>query len=273
MGLFRRLFGPSKKQETTPQQLFGNEKQTETTPPLASRVESEPKGKPPEKVVNRVDEIKWADWHAYEGPMKVVKNVKVSGVTHINKDGVSRQEILALMKRWETIDLIREPNNPHDEFAIALYGGMGQIGYIAEGTPGLGTLMDRGCKTLAKLSHLYGGEDGKNWGCMIELHLLFPENTYVLDAKIVGMTGKNEDGDNRKEIAEYLEIEEPVMFECTEDKNDNPIITVSRGGEEFGRLSKADCRRVTPFLEKATTIVAEVADVGEEVRVSAFIVT
>jgi hypothetical protein len=85
------------------------------------------------------------------------------------------------MKRWETIDLVRDLKNKHDDYAVGVYSGMGQIGYIKQcDNRHFARLIDNGCKTLARLSSLYGGKDGKNYGCALEIHVLFPEDTIML---------------------------------------------------------------------------------------------
>lgn len=132
-----------------------------TKPPQDSEP---PIGRPPAETINRIKTIKWEDWNAYEGPMMVFERVQVAGVTNVNDDGVSRQEILARMQRWETIDLVRDLKNKHDDYAVGVYGGMGQIGYIKQpDNRHFARLIDKGCTTLARMSSLHGGKDGKNY--------------------------------------------------------------------------------------------------------------
>ena len=87
------------------------ETQNETTTPLSgntSKIEPEPDG-----------EGKWYP-------------AKVAGVTFDNDDGSSRQKIIARCTVGEKIRLIREPDNPYDEFAIKVCRSNGeQIGYVA----------------------------------------------------------------------------------------------------------------------------------------------
>lgn len=57
---------------------------------------------------------------------------KVTGVTYKNDDGSSRQTILGKCSNGETVDLIREPNNPHDRNAVKVCRKSGeQLGYVA----------------------------------------------------------------------------------------------------------------------------------------------
>ena len=59
---------------------------------------------------------------------------KVAGVTHENKDGTSRQEIIADCYEGESLNLVPEPDNPIDENAIAVCRASGeQIGYLNKG--------------------------------------------------------------------------------------------------------------------------------------------
>ncbi|MCB0538955.1 MAG: HIRAN domain-containing protein [Bacteroidetes bacterium] len=57
--------------------------------------------------------------------------VNVAGIRYENNDGTSRIRNLLNMQKDDTIILIREPDNPYDEYAIkVVYGNNFQIGYI-----------------------------------------------------------------------------------------------------------------------------------------------
>jgi len=57
---------------------------------------------------------------------------KVVGVTHLNPNGSSRQEIIRNCEVGERLQLVREPENPHDPSAIKVCRESGeQLGYIS----------------------------------------------------------------------------------------------------------------------------------------------
>ncbi|NCC04920.1 MAG: hypothetical protein EOM37_12970 [Proteobacteria bacterium] len=222
------------------------------------------------ETINRIKTIKWEDWNAYEGPMMVFERVQVAGVTHVNDDGVSRQEILARMQRWETIDLVRDLKNKHDDYAVGVYGGMGQIGYIKQpDNRHLARLIDKGCTTLARMSSLHGGKDGKNYGCALEVHVLFPEGTTMLyDAKVVGVSGKNDMGDSRAEIAEEVEAGDIAMLDADYGKNDDPVVTVDAGPGDIGRLAKPEAAKIHGLLMDGKFCFAKIAEALPEIKVT-----
>jgi single-stranded-DNA-specific exonuclease len=95
---------------------------------------------------------------------------KVVGVTHQNSDGSYRQAILR--GSWEGRPLIlkREPDNPYDSSAIAVFTeDLEQLGYIgAHLAESLAPQMDRGVAVSATISENTGGAGNKNTlGCNI----------------------------------------------------------------------------------------------------------
>jgi len=58
-------------------------------------------------------------------------HTKVVGVTFRNSDGTKRQELIPRCRPGDPLRLLREPANPHDRCAIAVYtqGGR-QLGYV-----------------------------------------------------------------------------------------------------------------------------------------------
>lgn len=56
---------------------------------------------------------------------------RVSGVTYPNADGSDRQSLVARCRAGERIRLVREPDNPHDRFAVKVLRWDGkQVGYL-----------------------------------------------------------------------------------------------------------------------------------------------
>lgn len=90
-------------------------------------------------------------------------HTKVAGVTKKNRDGTSRQEIIADCSEGEDLLLVREPDNPKDANAVKvcrLAGG--QIGYISAFLAArMAGEMDRGKKFSARISEITGGVEGK----------------------------------------------------------------------------------------------------------------
>jgi|GEM_PF-3143833 len=257
MGIIKRLFGG----ECVSQKMQPEQGSTAQAPPAIVPQS----GKPPATIVNRLNEISWNDWNNPQPNVFVVENIKIAGVTHNNPDGVSRQEILARMVRWEVVVLVREPNNPHDPNAVAIVGGMGQIGYVPAGTiTGLHKIIDAGIKTQCKLSHLYGGKDGKSWGGMIDIHIVVPLESVIADARVVGVAGKNAEGELREDIAEWLEVGDDVELEVDENDDGDHVVKVLREGAEFGRLGKKDSHKVLPHLLSGKLLKASVSAVEDE---------
>ncbi len=105
-------------------------------------------------------------------------STKVVGVTYSNPDGVNRQDLLKRSKPGQPIKLFREPDNPKDKLAIAVYNRNGQqLGYLPH-DPRLADHMDKGGPVTAKikavtggpgcLGQFFGGKQ-KSYGCVIQI--------------------------------------------------------------------------------------------------------
>lgn len=99
---------------------------------------------------------------------------KIVGVTHSNDDGSSRQKILKRMKetaqKGDLLELRREPDNPHDKNAIAVYNKDGeQLGYInRETAEEFAQYMDSGERVTAEVDKIIGGDE-HYYGCIIDI--------------------------------------------------------------------------------------------------------
>lgn len=92
----------------------------------------------------------------------MIKNVKlkVVGVTFVNEDGTSRQDIIKELKSNDSIILRREPTNRYDTNAVAIFTKYGQVGYIGKDYSSiLAPMMDAGTQLEAKI-----GETGEYKG-------------------------------------------------------------------------------------------------------------
>lgn len=73
-------------------------------------------------------------------------SLAIVGADFQNKRGPSRRFELALCVPGEPVELRPEPNNPADEYAVAVYSARGiQIGYLsAERAPWIGGMIKQG---------------------------------------------------------------------------------------------------------------------------------
>lgn len=100
---------------------------------------------------------------------------KVVGVTYKNDDRTSRQAILKRMekttRRGDPIELRREPDNPYDKYAIAVYNKDGeQLGYINKETAReYAEYIDTGERVTAEVDKIIGGGLMRSYGCIIDL--------------------------------------------------------------------------------------------------------
>ena len=78
-------------------------------------------------------------------------SVPIVGAAYPNKDGGNRRSEIAFCQIGEPIELRREPKNPHDEHAIAVFSSRGfQIGYVSsQRAVFLGTLLRQGRQLTA----------------------------------------------------------------------------------------------------------------------------
>lgn len=84
----------------------------------------------------------------------MIKNVKlkVVGVTFVNEDGTSRQDIIKELKNGNNVTLRREPTNRYDTNAVAVFTEYGQVGYIGKDYSSiLAPMMDAGTQLEAKI--------------------------------------------------------------------------------------------------------------------------
>lgn len=99
---------------------------------------------------------------------------KVVGVTRKNKDGVSRQDILASCSVGDKLVLMRDKFNEYDENAIeVLTVNYQQLGYLnRKVAANLAPLMDSGFTLYCEIENITGGEPGKETlGCNIRIDL------------------------------------------------------------------------------------------------------
>jgi hypothetical protein len=98
---------------------------------------------------------------------------QVVGVTRHNHDGSDRQEIARSCSGGERLTLRREPDNPQDANAVAVFRGNGdQVGYLsARVAEQVAPLLDAGTPVTAVVSEVTGGTpDRPTYGVNIHIH-------------------------------------------------------------------------------------------------------
>lgn len=139
---------------------------------------------------------------------------KVVGVTKENENGDNIQEILEEMSlEWEDYKKIlsfsREPDNPYDENAIAVYAGyfdgFPHIGYInADLASRLSPQIDSGCELRGYITEITGG-GSKKYGCNIEIQLIEKTEEEIAEDLERSKRIKEEIKQKQKEYAEELD--------------------------------------------------------------------
>lgn len=94
---------------------------------------------------------------------------RLAGVTKNTQDGTPIQELLPTIRRGSELKFRREPDNPYDKNAIAVYSRNHRIGYIkADVAKKLAPMLDSGVKVKMVLDHLVGG--GRlTYGCVVRV--------------------------------------------------------------------------------------------------------
>jgi HIRAN domain len=105
--------------------------------------------------------------------------VRLKGVSHNNMDGTNRQSILSRCKIGEEVKLVREPENPKDKAAVAVYWRSEKLGYVPAGDKRLAIHMDAGFEVFAHIVAIEGGPSAlgrlfrwrhpTNYGCVIQI--------------------------------------------------------------------------------------------------------
>jgi len=80
--------------------------------------------------------------------------VRLECVEFKNADGSSRSNIIASCNEGDEVELVREPNNPHDKAAIAVYHRDRQIGYLPAGDRRLAAHIDAGIEVHARITRI-----------------------------------------------------------------------------------------------------------------------
>jgi hypothetical protein len=94
-------------------------------------------------------------------------SLAIVGAAHANADGSNRRFEILLCAPGETVELVPEPRNKADPYAIAVFSARGvQIGYVtAERAPWIGSKMAAG----AELEAVF--QQATNYGALIRVNL------------------------------------------------------------------------------------------------------
>lgn len=95
------------------------------------------------------------------------------GERYDNEDGSSRQLEIAECKPGDLLDLVRQPDNPHDHMAVAIFTGSGTcVGYLGRvKAQWLGSKMDNGMQISAIVERIRGTDlPGSPLGLVLRLN-------------------------------------------------------------------------------------------------------
>lgn len=98
------------------------------------------------------------------------------GERYDNEDGSSRQLEIAECKPGDLLDLVRQPDNPHDHMAVAIFTSSGTcVGYLGRvKAQWIGSKMDRGVPVSAIVERVRGGGigmEGSELGLVLRLNM------------------------------------------------------------------------------------------------------
>lgn len=103
----------------------------------------------------------------------------IRGVTKQNRDGTDRQVLVKTLRPGEELKLVREPENPYDKYAVAVFRSTGeQLGYVPAGDIRLAHHIDSGGPVTVKVVEVTGRNGilgllfspfRKSYGCVIEI--------------------------------------------------------------------------------------------------------
>jgi single-stranded-DNA-specific exonuclease len=85
-----------------------------------------------------------------------------------------RQDLVAGLAPGQELELRRQPDNPHDANAVAVYFGILHLGFLRKQiAKHLAPLIDGGVRYRARIEHITGGRVGKNFGVNIRVEREF----------------------------------------------------------------------------------------------------
>ncbi len=141
-----------------------------------------------------------------------------------------RQDLVAGLVPGLELELQRQPDNPHDANAIAVNYGALQIGFLRKQiAKHLAPLIDGGARYRARIEHVTGGRDGKNFGVNIRVEREFQNRP---DAFAIQLRAQADHATVRKAlIGDALphEAQQAVLMRIDAGKNTLAILGTGRG--------------------------------------------
>lgn len=97
--------------------------------------------------------------------LKHGREIEVAGESHKNRDGSSRQKIIAKLDVGDMVALRRDPENDYDPDAVEVWSPKGMIGFVSRKDGGtVAGWMDGGENVVAYVSSIAGGpEEGQKY--------------------------------------------------------------------------------------------------------------
>ncbi len=141
-----------------------------------------------------------------------------------------RQDVVAGLVSDLDLQLERQPQNPVDANAIAVYYGTLQLGFLRKQiAKHLAPLIDSGISYRARVEHVTGGKDGKNYGVNIRVSR---EQHAVLDAFAVQLRAQADHATIRRALigeAELHKAQRDVLRRLEAGKNTLAVMGTGRG--------------------------------------------
>ncbi len=141
-----------------------------------------------------------------------------------------RQDLVAGLVPGLELELQRQPDNPHDANAIAVHYGALQIGFLRKQiAKHLAPLIDGGARYHARIEHVTGGRDGKNFGVNIRVEREFRSRA---DAFAVQLRAQADHTTVRKALigdAQPHDAQQAVLMRVDAGKNTLAVLGTGRG--------------------------------------------
>jgi hypothetical protein len=192
----------------------------------------------------------------------------IAGVTKQNADGSDRQSLVKALRAGEELRLVREPNNPYDKYAIAIFRSTGgQLGYLPRGDRRLADHIDMGGAVTARVIKVTGGPGllgilfkslRKSYGCVIEISkgdFNWEQVTPYLD--------KSREIENLIANSRTLEAQDIQKAISTYRTAIDQIIEFDKAGSVAAawRRARYPVNRLTLLLEKSGDFEAALAEI------------
>jgi hypothetical protein len=181
----------------------------------------------------------------------------IAGVTKQNADGTDRQTLIEALRRGEALKLVREPLNPFDKYAIAVFRTTGErLGYIHAGDRRLADHIDMGGEVSVKVIKRTGGPGvlglffpafRKSYGCVIEIS----KGNFDWD-EVLPCTNESRKLEDLIKKAETLEAPDPAKAISMYREVIEQIVAFDMGGpvKAAWRRARHPVNRLSLLLEK-----------------------